>query len=475
MTMSPRISRRFLLLELRLALQSRLAAGALLLLVLLGAAAVAAGLHAVAAQRHALARVAEVHAEETAALAAQYRSGGDAGMAAYSTPHLTVHPPAPLAFAALGQRDVQPAALRVRALGLQAQLYESEAVNPELAAPGRFDYAFVLAYLAPLLVLVLMHDLVSGEREAGRLRLLAAQPVGAGAPWRLRIVLRYALVLAAVLAPFAVGAAIAGAPAGPSLLVALAAALYLAFWFGVSAAVAPRFRSAAAGAAALLAVFIVLTLVTPTLVNAAIARHISLARGAELALAQRQAVHQAWDMPKQATMDRFFRTHPEWRDTTPVTDSFHWKWYYAMHQAGDDAVAGLVRQYRAGLQARDSWTARAGWLLAPVNLQVLLHRLAQTDLQAQLAYQDRIASFHRAVRQFYYPYLFNERPFGAADFSAVPRFEADIAGARASVAADGQADGPAGGTMPWTMLAALAALAALAWAGGWRTVRRITP
>jgi len=451
---------KFLMLELRLALQSRLAAGALLLLLALGAFAVAGGLHTIALQREAIQRVVDVQSAEVARLADKYRKGGDAGMAAYGTPHLTVNPPSPLAFAAVGQRDLQPFTLRIRALGLQAQLYESEAINPELAAAGRFDYAFVLVYLAPLFVLVLMHDLVSGEREAGRLRLLAAQPVSPGAPWRLRFLLRYGLVLAATLPPFAVGAVIAGAPATDAALVALAASLYVAFWFGLSALVAALVRNSAASAATLLASFIVLTLVLPTLVNAAIARHISLAKGSELALAQRQEVHQGWDLPKEVTFEKFFRTHPEWRETPPVTGRFHWKWYYAMHQAGDDAVAGQVQLYRHDLLARDRWTQRAGVLLASVNVQVLLHRLAGTDLQAQLAYQDRIASFHRSLREYYYPYFFHEKPFGPADFAGTPRYEARALGGSAQ---------PGG----LKALGALALLAAASCAAGLRIMNRV--
>ena len=38
-----------------------------------------------------------------------------------------------LAFAAFGQRDLQPIALRVRLLGLHSQLYESETLNAEQA------------------------------------------------------------------------------------------------------------------------------------------------------------------------------------------------------------------------------------------------------------------------------------------------------------------------------------------------------
>lgn len=446
-------------LELRLALHSRLAAGTLLLLLALTALAVWSGLHAVGRQQDALARIAAVQRDDVAAVAHKYRDGGEAGYAAYSTPHLTAHPPAPLAFAAFGQRDVQPFALRVRLLGLQAQLYESESINPELAAAGRFDFAFVLVYLAPLFVIALMHDLVAGEREAGRLRLMQALPVPDARLWRRRIALRFGLVLAALVLPLLCGAASAGVAPGDALLVAGVTALYVAFWFGMAAAVAAGVRTSAGGAAVLLAVFVVLTLVLPTLVNGAIGRAVPVSKGAELALAQRQAVHTAWDRPKEETMTRFFRSHPEWQETPPLTEKFQWKWYYAMHQAGDDAVAVQVAAYRAALTAREDWTSHSGWLLPSVAVQVVLHRLADTDLRSQLTYLDRVAAFHRQLRGYFYPYIFNERPFGPAEFARLPLWQRGMAGG--SVALGG--------------VVALGLLAVLAGGVGVASLRRVRP
>jgi len=444
--------KKTLLLELRLVLHSRLAAGAVALLLLLSAMSVWSGLQAVAAQHAALERIAASHGAELASLVEKYADGGDAGSVAYATPHLTTNPPPPMAFAAFGQRDVQPFSLRVRMLGLHSQLYESEAINPELAMAGRLDFAFLLVYLAPLFVIALMHDLVTGEREAGRLRLLSALPTGTAGIWRRRIGLRFALVWLAALLPLASGGAAAGAGAAALAQVALVATLYLAFWFGVAAWVAGAARSSAGSAAILLAGLVGLTMIVPTAVDAAIARAVPVSKGVELALAQRQEVHNGWDLPKPLTFEKFFRTHPEWQDTPPVTGRFHWKWYYAMHQAGDEAVAPQVAQYRASMAAREDWTTRAGLLLASVNVQVLLHRLAATDLRAQLDYQARIGGFHAELRRFFYPYFFNEQPFGRADFARMPAYRATAPQ----------------GSLPAGPLAALALLALLAGVLGMR-------
>jgi len=416
---------RTLIFELRQVAHSKLAVGAVVLLALLSALSVWTGLQAVSQQRASLERIAASHAEDFAAIAAKQLKGGaaEAGSVGYYLPHLTVNPPSPLAFAAIGQRDLQPQALRVRLLGLHSQLYESEAINPELAMPGRFDFAFVLVFLAPLFVIALMHDLVSSEREAGRLRLLASLPAAAANTWRRRVGLRYGLLWLAALLPVAAGALVAGAGLAGFAAIALVATLYLAFWFGLASWVAARARTSSSSAAILLACLVGLTMILPTLADAAIARLSPVSKGVELALSQRQAVHAGWDIPKPETFAKFFRTHPEWKDTPPVEGRFHWKWYYAMHQAGDDAVAADVAHYRASMQAREDWTARVGLVLASVNVQMLLHRLADTDLVGQLAYQDRIAAYHTQLRRFFYPYLFGERAMTQGDLAKMPRYE----------------------------------------------------
>lgn len=443
--------------DFRLLVRSRFSVTALVLLLILTSLAVATGLSAVARQNHTIDRVAAAHQRDAAAIINEYgKPDSDAGNAAYYTFHLTSDRPSDLAFAALGQRDIQPYVLRVRLLGLQAQLYESEIINPELALPGPFDFAFVLIYLAPLIVVALMHDLVTGEREAGRLRLLSSLPSRAGGIWLRRSALRYGLVLLALLAPLGIGGLITGSSVMGLAVLALISALYLAFWFGLSLLIGARGKTSAGTATALVGCWIVLTLLIPSAANAVITRAIPVARSVDLTLAQREAVHHAWDIPKDDVFRPFFAKRPEWRDTPPVTGRFHWKWYYAMHEMGDDAVAPQLAEYRDSLAARQSWTSALGWVSPAAAVQTLVHRIADTDLEAHLAYQDAIAGFHERLKVFYYPYMFEERPFDRPDFAALPTYAAR----------------PGSGSLGVASLLALAVLALLGLAAGVRGARR---
>ncbi len=410
--------------ELRLLLRARLSVVALILLAILTAAAVTAGMVEISRQRTAIAAIPAAQSEDIAAVADYVDRTKDAGSAGYYSFHPTWDAPSPLAFAALGMRNVSPYILRVRALGLEAQIYDGDVFNPELALPGRFDFAFVLVFLAPLFVVALFHDLSSGEREAGRLRMLDALPRGGAKLLRRRMLLRIVLLWATLAVPFLV-AAVASGVGGAAILAVLAVILaYLLFWMALAALVARLRWSSVTNAATLAACWLVLVLVLPTLAHVAINRAVPIGQGAEIALAQREMVNRAWDIPRETTMRRFSAGHPEWADSAPLGSAFHYKWYFAFHQVGDESVATKVRAYRSGLERRDAAARMLGWVLPSVGVQALLTRLADTDVRAQLAYQDRVRAFHARLRNFYYGYLFRDRPFGRADFGRAPSFTA---------------------------------------------------
>ena len=409
--------------ELRLFLRERAAAPALVLLTFLSGASICAGMFEIANQHDVIARIAPQQAEDVAAIANWVDKDKDAGTASYYTFHPTWDAPTPLAFAAIGQRDVVPYILRVRALGLEAQLYEGETFNPEMALPGRFDFAFVLTYLLPLFAIVLFHDLRSGEREAGRLSMLRSVARYERSMWLRRNAARGGLLFAAVGVPFVVAAVLSAVPVAQLFAVLAIIAAYLIFWIIVAALIGRAGWSSVTNAGALAASWLVLTLVLPALAHIAISNIVPVSQGVELTLAHREKVHGAWEVPREETMQAFFRTHPEFANTKPLPKGFHYKWYLAFHQLGDESVAPAAKAYRDGLMARDMLTAKTGWVLPAIGVQNLLHRMARTDLKAGLAYQDRIRAYHTQLRKFYYRYLFTDRPFGKSEFDRAPRYK----------------------------------------------------
>lgn len=98
-------------------------------------------------------------------------------------------------------------------------------------------------------------------------------------------------------------------------------------------------------------------------------------------------------------------------------------------------------------------------MLPNVAAQGMLHRLADTDLIAQLDYQDSIGAFHTRLRSFFYPYLFFDRPFTHADFDGLPNY----------IARSGTASRP---VVPMLMLLAVTGIILAAGAAQMRRIGR---
>ncbi len=388
--------------------------------LLLATLAVASGLHEVTQQRATIARLIEADRLDRAAAQQPLK---DWGSAAYRSFHFTHDPPSDFAFAALGRRDDLAWKHRIRMLALEGQIHERDAGHPVLALTGRFDFAFLAAYLLPLVLIALLHDLRASERQTGRHDLLVATAGQPAALWRCRALLRAAGVFVAAALPLGVGAALAGV-ALPTLGAALAAlAAHLLVWTLLAATLAAWRRPAELILAALLALWLLLAVLLPAAGRLAIDRAVALPSGADILLTQREAVNDAWDLPKEATMSAFVERHPEWAPYRAVQRPFEWKWYYAFQQVGDQRAEALSSAYTAGRHARERWAGRLAWLAPPVLLERHLQRLAHTDLAAALAYEARVRAFHAELRAFYYPRLFRDEPFDRAALTGLPRFE----------------------------------------------------
>ncbi len=391
----------------------------------LSAWAVTAGMVEVEQQRATISRLVEAdRSDRERVLQRQTDWGG----AAYNSFHLTYDPPSNLAFAALGRRDDLPWKHRVRMLALEGQVHERDAGHPLLALAGRFDFGFLAAWVLPLVLIVMLHDLRAREHRAGRHELLVATAGNAATLWALRAGWRAGAVWLAASAPLVVGAALAAGASGVPWLKLLAAlglvSAHLGFWTLVCAGLAAWRQTGEVILAASLAVWLLLAVLVPAAGRQAIDRIVPVPSGAEILLTQREAVNDAWDLPKQATMAAFVEHHPQWAAHAAVDQPFEWKWYYAFQQVGDQQARALSDAYTAGRLRRDRLAGWLAWLTPPVLLERGLQALAGTHLPAALAYEARVRAFHAELRDFYYPRLFRNQAFDAAQLQTLPHFNA---------------------------------------------------
>ena len=146
-------------------------------------------------------------------------------------------PPGPLAELSVADADLRPSKATITAVGRADDMFRFYQVeNPTLLALGRFDLAFVVVYLLPLLILGMTYSVLSADRESGALGLLLAQPLTAGQVAWARIGLRTSLlggtvIVGGILAWLAFAPRPLADQAMPRLaLWSLVVAVYCAFW-----------------------------------------------------------------------------------------------------------------------------------------------------------------------------------------------------------------------------------------------------
>ncbi len=410
---------RNLIRETRFLAKDRGAIFWLFLAFLLSVVAVSFGVAEVREQRETIAALLE---EDAADRANALEGQEDWGSAAYYAFHLTYAPPSDFAFAAMGQRDSSPWKHRVRMLALEGQIHEADTRNADFGLVGRFDFAFLAASVAPLLLILLLYDLRASERTMRRHDLLVATAGSPRSLWLPRALVRVAALALLLLIPLWIGTLIEGAAMGLALQATAIMVGSLLIWWLIVDLVSRVDASPSILLTSLIGLWLALAIVIPAVSKAAIEAGNPVPDGGEILLLQRETVNDAWDLPKEATMEPFVERHPELADHTEIEEGFEWKWYYAFQQVGDQVTEPLVEEYRDVRLARDRQAGTAS-LLSPMSMvERAFEQLAETDARSMIAYEDRVRDYHADLRAFYYPLMFPEEPYDSELLDDLPSY-----------------------------------------------------
>ena len=293
--------------EARFVLRDRAFLVWMVVVLLFSSFAVWSGMAEVRQQRESIAFLLGADQQDRAA---ELSKRSDWGSAAYYSFHLTYDPPSDFAFAAMGQRDTASWKHRLRMLALEGQIYERDPGNPELALIGRFDFAFLAAFVLPLILAFLLHDLQASERSAGRYDLLIASAGGDGSFWWWRAFLKSGGILAATIVPLSIAGMLSGTALATLLTAVALLVSYVLFWTLVCLWFARWKRSSPVILASLIGVWALLSTIVPAGSRALIDEVAPVPTGAEILMTQREAVNDAWDLPVADTMEPFIERQP---------------------------------------------------------------------------------------------------------------------------------------------------------------------
>lgn len=348
-------------------------------------------------------------------------------------PQYAVKAPFALQALATGQSGVQPFYYKVYITKKQQLVHESEIVNSYLQFVGTFDFAFVVVYLLPLLIIVFTYNVVSAEREQGTWVLLKTSNQSIARLTLGRLGIRYGLF---TLFFWAVVTPVLAALVGPGFLatanwwwLVAAVSLYFAFWFALALLVNGFGLSSNLNALALIFGWLGLGLLVPALLQLGLDRAYPIPSRIAITTAERAAINRYFERDGQAlTKEVFSSPRTLIRQASVVTPGMVYGYGVIVYKSQEikDAAARQAERQLSG-QIEKQQAALRGWqLLSPaLLLQETLAALAGTHWQQFNHFSRDVDNFRFRTQRFFYPKMAFEstyRTFTVANAEAIPQF-----------------------------------------------------
>lgn len=318
----------------------------------------------------------------------------------------------------IGQRDINPSIKSVTIRGLEGQKYDTDLNNPNNLLLGSLDFGFVLIFLFPLLIIAFTYNIISEEKESGTWRMVSIQSESIVKHILKLFTIRIALILGVLFLILFLALPILSIPINTDFWAVLATSIgYVLVWSGICFWVVSLQRSSNFSAVVLLSVWILLIIILPMAVNNYLVNKYPVPEALETTLKQRKGYHEKWDMPKDATMDKFFAHYPQYKKHPVSEEDFSWLWYYGMQQMGDDESLESSRGMKEKILLRENASRAIANIIPTMHTQLTFNQIVQTDLRNHIQFLDNLGSFHEELRLYFYPKIFENHSVEKEDWS----------------------------------------------------------
>lgn len=349
----------------------------------------------------------------------------------YNNHRIATLPMKPFSLIAIGQSDLYSNYKKI-------VLYYNDSYDmdtKELESPieqlfGQLDLAFVWVYLMPLIILLASFNILSIERETGRLPLIASQPIKI---WRwlalklgirfLTIIFLLALFTFPLLAIFQVSVWEHWATFGKLLLILM---LYNGFWFLLSFLVNLLGYTSGKNLIILTSIWVLFVFLVPSTVNQIGKKLHPIPSRLEIINNHQEKyneVEKNFDMELKA----LYNTHKDWYSDDPATkdmsNSTGWNInYLAKQYMAQLKHSPTAQAYENKVDSKNSWFGKRRTLSPAMVVNEALTEMAGTSTKYYRSYLRQATEYASAYRQYVFKGIFTNHAFTAAEIKNLPKF-----------------------------------------------------
>jgi ABC-2 type transport system permease protein len=342
-------------------------------------------------------------------------------------PRLAVMESQPLALLATGQSDLFAHTVKPVLSGESTLLNFTELSSPVQLLFGSFDLNFVFVYLLPLIVIAFSYNLLSAEKEQGSLRLLMAQPVSL-LTWLLqKAAIRFLIIATVATVSLWLGLVLNGVNFGANVgkigQLTVLILTYTAFWFLVAALVNLAGKSSAQNAVTMLAIWVGLVLLVPSVVSQ-LANNLYPVPSRALLINQVRTANEEATRQADTILASYYRDHPELvPDSSKQEEYKFYKQYFASQELIQNKLKPMLRQYENRLAQQQAWVDGFRFASPAILLNDSFSDLAGTSTRHYQSYREQVIAFAARWRTYFKPIIFKSDVMSRNLIDGLPDFE----------------------------------------------------
>ena len=330
-----------------------------------------------------------------------------------------VLPPGAMAQLSIGQADAYP--FEASPAGDYTYLFKrvwADIGSPTVRAAGRFDLAFVIVFLLPLVILAITYDMWSRERERGVAAMVLSQPVAIGPLIAVKALARGVAVLLPSTVIILVVAAWAGArePIGLMAL-ALTVLAYGGFWLAIAVIISFFARRSTEAAIAAGAVWLLVVVMAPSLTLAAV--DLIAPAPSEMRFATDLKARKA-EIAERLRLYRKTNPTPVRVPAPRIPDRSRDN--YADLVTLDNEIAPMIAAHHQAKDTRRQVLDTVRFFLPSVAVQDALDRIAGSDADRALSFESQARAAQLELRLLRKDYMDRDALLTPAEYDNMPGF-----------------------------------------------------
>lgn len=338
-------------------------------------------------------------------------------------------PPSPLADFAIGQSDLLPSLGVVSLWNPDIRLFSKyEFDEPVALAMGGFDLSKASILILPLLLIVLVFNILSAEKDGKRLGLMLAQGANIRHFFWSRLIVRSSIVTGVFLITslFLLFFQSDTYPIGSRLLSFLGwssmVIIYAAFWVALIAVISSKNRSGQVNVTLLLLLWAGMCFVVPATL-ASLAETVYPTPSRLAYLAETREVENETELQETDVTNQFLMDHPETmiNQTSQIPD--YVRTAFLVTSTVDDATRPLLEEFETTAINREAMLAFLSYLSPSIISHNLFNDISGSSSQRHRRYMSQVRQYKKSYAKLVGPYVVAGKRLPVSELINMPEFK----------------------------------------------------